>query len=532
MNRLRSRRHRLMAIALTAGIGLLSASLAACSNGTSNSPGGSGTPTAPTAGPHHGGTLVMDMTNPVTTFDPLQIANNENIWVFEQIAQPLFRTSGDGKSVEPALATGYSVSADKLTWTIHLRHGVEFSNGQPMTSKDVVFSLTRALNPKALWYFINSNFKSVTADGPDTVILTTKSPWAPTASDLALFANSIFPANFGGQSAAQFFQHPIGTGPFKLVKWVKGQSVQLVRNTHYWEPGKPYLNGITYDYVPDSNTRIIQLKGGQAQVVEFVPYSLVSSVRAAGDNVTLFPSTQVNYYSLNHQSKPLKDPNVRRAISLATNRAQINKSLFASIGTVATSPLPPSMQYSVPTPSIVTYDPKAAQAALAKSAYPHGGFTLNFVIAGGDPVQSGAAQIFQAELKPLHINVKISSFDQATVNAKQAAFAYDVMFGYYTNDITDVDEFFSFCYNGTIAPWANYTHYADPVVIKAIQQAEHAFASSDRAALYAKALTTIAADSALDWVNYTPFVYAYPKNVHGFHVNPEGKFRLQDVWLG
>ncbi len=164
------------------------------------------------------------------------------------------------------------------------------------------------------------------------------------------------------------------------------------------------------------------------------------------------------------------------------------------------------MQYSVPTPSIVTYDPKAAQAALAKSAYPHGGFTLNFVIAGGDPVQSGAAQIFQAEMKPLHINVKISSFDQATVNAKQAAFAYDVMFGYYTNDITDVDEFFSFCYNGTIAPWANYTHYADPVVVKAIEQAEHAFASSDRAALYSKALNKIAADSALDWVNYTPFV--------------------------
>jgi peptide/nickel transport system substrate-binding protein len=255
-------------------------------------------------------------------------------------------------------------------------------------------------------------------------------------------------------------------------------------------------------------------------------------VRAAGFNVTLFPSTQVNYYSLNHRTKPLEDPNVRRAISLATNRSQINKSLFASIGTVATSPLPPSMQYSVPTPSIVTYDPKAAQAALAKSAYPHGGFTLNFVIAGGDPVQSGAAQIFQAELKPLHINVKIESFDQATVNAKQAAFTYDVMFGYYTNDITDVDEFFSFCYNGTIAPWANYTHFADPVVIKAIEQAEHAFSSSQRAVLYSKALSQIAADSALDWVNYTPFVYAYPNSVHDFHVNPEGKFRLQDVWLG
>ncbi len=424
------------------------------------------------------------------------------------------------------------MSADQRTWTIQLRHGVKFSNGQPMTSKDVAFSLTRALNPKALWYFINSNFKSVRAAGPYTVILTTKSPWAPTASDLALFANAILPANFAGETAAQFFQHPIGTGPFELSKWIKGQSVVLVRNPHYWEPGKPYLDGVTYNYVPDSNTRIIQLKGGQAQVVEFVPFSLVSSVRAAGYNVTLFPSTQVNYYSLNHQSAPLKDPAVRRAISLATDRNLINKSLYAGLGTVASSPLPPSMQYSVPTPSIQTFDAAAAKAALAKSKkYPHGGFTLNFVIAGGDPVQSGAAQIFQAEMKPLNINVKINSFDQATVNSKQAAFAYDVMYGYYTNDITDVDEFFSFCFNGTIAPWANYTHYVDPDVVKWIGQAEHAFASSSRAALYSQALNKIAADSTLDWVNYSPFVYAYPHNVHGFLANPEGKFRLQDVWL-
>jgi peptide/nickel transport system substrate-binding protein len=494
--------------------------------------GGTGQDGAASSGPHRGGTLVMDMTNPVTTFDPAAIASNENIWVFEQIAQPLFRTSLDGKTVEPQLATGYSVSADHLTWTIHLRHGVKFSNGKPMTSKDVVFSLTRALNPKYLWYFINSNFKSVKAAGPYTVLLTTKSPWAPTASDLALFANAIFPANFGGQPAATFFQHPVGTGPFKLSKWVKGQSVQLVRNTYYWQPGRPYLNGVTYNYTPDSNARVLALKGGQAQIVEFVPYSLVSSVRAAGYNVTLFPSTQVNYYSLNSRSKPLTDPDVRRAISLATDRALINKSLFASIGKLAGSPLPPSMQYSVPTPSILTYDVAAAKKALAKSKkYSHGGFTLNFVVAGGDPVQTGAAQIFQAEMKPLNINVKISSYDQATVNAKQAAFAYDVMFGYYTNDITDVDEFFTFCFNGTIAPWANYTHYADPVVVSDISKAEHAFASSDRADLYSQALNKIASDQVLDWVNYTPFVYGYAHSVQGFHVNPEGKFRLQDVWL-
>ncbi len=521
----RQRRHRAMAAVLAAGVGLLASSLAACSNGTPNSPG------APTGGPHRGGTLVMDMTNPVTTFDPAAIGNNENEWVFEQIAQPLFRTSLDGKSVEPALATGYTVSADQTVWTIRLRHGVRFSTGQLMTSKDVVFSLDKALNPKNLWYFLDSNIKSVAADGPYTVTVTTKSPWAPTPSDLALFANAIFPDNYGGKSAAAFFQHPIGTGPFELSKWVKGQSVVLVRNPHYWEPGKPYLDGVTYNYVPDSNTRILQLKGGQAQVVEFVPYSLVSSVRASGYNVTLFPSTQVNYYSLNLRSKPLSDPNVRRAISLATNRELINKSLFAGIGTVATSPLPPSMQYSVPTPSIATYNLKAAKAALAKSSYPHGGFTLDFVVAGGDPVQSGAAQIFQAEMKPLNINVKIESFDQATVNARQAAFTFDVMFGLYTNDITDVDEFFSFCFNGKVAPYANYTHYINPDVINWIGQAEHAFSTSSRAALYAKVLRQIAADQPLDWVNYTPFVYGYPKNVHGFQVSPLGKFRLQDVWL-
>ena len=81
---------------------------------------------------------------------------------------------------------------------------------------------------------------------------------------------------------AQFFQRPVGTGPFKIASWTKGQSLRLVRNPHYWQPGKPYLNSVTYNAVSDANTRVVQLKGNQAQIIESAPFAQLPSLKSAG----------------------------------------------------------------------------------------------------------------------------------------------------------------------------------------------------------------------------------------------------------
>ncbi len=295
---------------------------AGCSSGGATSTGSSaGVVTGPSAAagggkPVEGGNLVIARTQDSQSMNNTTVFDNESIWVFEQIFEPLYTVSNDGKTTRPYLATGYTVSKDKKTYTFTLRKGVKFSTGQPMTSKDVVFSLNQARAAKAGWGYIDTAIKSVTGPTPDTVVINLKFPWAPLLADLSLFANDIIPDNYGGKTEAQFYQAPVGTGPFKWDYWHKGQALKLTKNTNYWQPGKPYLNSVTWTDVPSDNTRQLQLQGGQAQVDEFPAWSSVATLKST-PNVTmnLFNSTRTDYMIMNETKAPFNDVHVRRAIS-------------------------------------------------------------------------------------------------------------------------------------------------------------------------------------------------------------------------
>ena len=212
----------------------------------------------------------MDKT---TTFD------NNSIYVMEQIMEPLFTVSKDGSKVEPWLATGDDISADKLTYTIHLRKGVKFSNGQPLTAADVKFSIDE--NTKTGgdgWGYINSAIDTVTATDPSTVTIKLKYAWAPLLADLSLFANGIIPNNYGGKSKDDFYTAPVGTGPFVWGSWTKGQSVKVTANKAYWGH-KPHLDTVTWNVVADANTRKLQLQGGQIDIDDTPDWSSFQSLK-------------------------------------------------------------------------------------------------------------------------------------------------------------------------------------------------------------------------------------------------------------
>ncbi|HEY6575732.1 MAG TPA: ABC transporter substrate-binding protein, partial [Mycobacterium sp.] len=141
--------------------------------------------------------------NATNTFD------NNSIFIFEQIMQPLFTVTPDGKGTQPLLATGFTLSPDNLTYTIKLRPDVKFSSGAPMTSADVKFSIDAdSKTGDSGWGYINAAIDSVAAPDPSTVVVKVKYPWAPLIADLSLFSNGIVPNNYGGQAAADFYTHP------------------------------------------------------------------------------------------------------------------------------------------------------------------------------------------------------------------------------------------------------------------------------------------------------------------------------------
>ncbi|MGE5134403.1 MAG: ABC transporter substrate-binding protein [Gemmatimonadota bacterium] len=515
--------HRTTAALALLATGALVA-LAACGSGGSSTTSAGGSP-------QRGGDLVIARQMDSQSMDNTTVFDNESIWVFEQIFQPLYTVTNSGKGVMPWLATRYTVSADKKTYTFTLRPGVKFSNGKPMTSADVKFSIDTARAAAKGWGYIDSAIKSVSAPAPGTVVVQLKYPWAPLLADLSLFANGIVPANYGGETAAQFYQHPIGTGPFKWDYWHKGSALKLVRNPYYWQKGKPYLNSVTWTDVPSDNTRQLQLKGGQAQVDEFPAWSTVSSLKAtSGVTMNLFPSTRTDYLAFNELVKPFADVHVRRAISLAINRAALVKAVLFGNGKPANSLFPPQVPFYQPATKGLQYDLAAAKKELAASSVPHG-FTTTFLIPSGNSDYSTIATIVQAELKPLGITVKIQQLDPNTQFTDEQNLKYDMTLTYWTMDIPDPDELATFGVDPKAGSRSFFTAYSNPTVIRDTHQAEQTLATSARQSLYNVVQQQSASDAFMAFLYYSPYAYATTSSVHGFYVTPLGNYHLENVWL-
>ena len=484
-----------------------------------------------------GGTLTFDRTADIFSLDPTQVSDNESIWALENIFETMYEATPNGKALVPWLATSYSVSKNHLSWTFVLRKGVKFSNGRIMTSADVKFSIERvgakASNPFA---FINAAIKNITTPTPNTVVITTKTPWAPMQSDMALFANGVIPNNYAGESPAVFWKHPIGTGPFMVKNWAQGSELSLVKNPYYWQKGKPYLNAVNFVSVPADNTRQLQLQSGAAQVDEFPPFSTISSLQTmANVKVGIYKSSWTQFLGFNEQYKWFKDVHIRRAISYAIDRKALIAAVLFGHGTVANSQVTPALwDYNPKTPGI-QFNLKKAKTEMAQSKFPHG-FAVKLLVGSGNANENSLGQIVQAELKPLGIKVTLQEVAGGAENTMQQNSQFQMSFLYDTTDIIDPDELITFAAVGGPAgsgqgTHAEFTNYYNPTLNKLATQAEGIFNQSARKVIYNKIQLILAHDAPMAYLYYQPFVYAYGSNVHGFTVYPTGNYHLENVWL-
>lgn len=476
------------------------------------------------------GDLVFVRAQDFATFDP-DLAQNDSLFIQQQVFEGLYRGTKDGKGVEPWLAKSYSQSADGLTWTFKLRTDVKFSNGAPLTAADVKFSLDRATAGDG-WGFINSAIGSVEAPAADTVVIKTKFKWAPLLADLACFSNSVLPKDFGGKTAAEFFKSPIGTGAFVFDKWTPGTEIKLVANKTYWQPGKPYLNSVTWKYVADDNTREFMLKGGQADINEEPPAANIKSLQAAPNiTVGIFPAAASNYLAFNHKVPALSDVNVRRAISYAVDRAAINKIVFSGLGTASNSFLPPGVNFYDKNSPGVQFDLKKAAAELAKSKYKKG-LKLELLIRGGNKAHEASASILQASLKKIGITVTIKSQEPSVHRVTQKAMEYEMTFTGWTMDIVDPDQLLTFGLTPEGGTNAYFTGYNNEKVNAAIKKGQTNVDPKVRAAAYTFVQKQVADDAFMAFTINPPYLYAWSNKITGFFVNPLYSYKMEEVKKG
>jgi len=517
------KRNAILVVAAVAAVASLA--LSGCSAGAPSS--GAALSTSPVKG----GALTMAWSADILSMDKTTTFDNNSIRVMQQIMEPLFQASADGTKLEPWLASGYTISDDKLTYTIKLRDGVTFSDGTPVTAADVKFSIDEdTKSGDAGWGFINAAIDTVTATDASTVTIGLKYAWAPLIADLSLFSNGVIPNNYGGKTAEQFYAAPVGTGPYVWDAWKKGESLTLTANPKYWQTGKPYLDRVTWNVVPDATTRKLQVQGGQIDIDDTPDWSSLASLKAsAGVNALTFPSTQIDYIAFNQQRAPFDDVHVRMAISKAIDREALVKAVLFGNGTPANSLLAPGTPFYDKNSGGATFDVAGAKAELAKSSKPEG-FSTTLLISSGNPNQAAVAQIMQSELKDIGITMEIRQLDPTANKKARLASDFDMATSAWTMDIPDPDEWTSFAVDPNGGSHSTFTYYNNPDVIAINKKAQQETDEAKRQVLYSQLQTQTSKDAFLAYLYYSPYVYATTDKVMDFHVTPLGNYLLQDVY--
>lgn len=235
------------------------------------------------------------------------------VQVSQQIFEGLVRTGDDG-SIEPVLATDWTISDDGLTYTFNLVQGVKFSNGEDVEPSDWVWSFYRARD------YETSNYRYI-AEAIDTVeatdeqvVITLTEPNAAFLAELGCFNMVLGDQSYAeSMSDEEYLKNPVGTGPYMLKDWTQGSSLTLEANPYYRVEGMPKTKEIKYVLIADDNTRLMQLQSGQIDVAPTFPFSLAQGVESnEALALDIFPSTQIYYLTVNTTKPPFDDVKVRR----------------------------------------------------------------------------------------------------------------------------------------------------------------------------------------------------------------------------
>jgi peptide/nickel transport system substrate-binding protein len=266
------------------------------------------------------------------------------------------------------------ISPDGKTVDFHIRPGIKFSTGDPLTAEDVVFSFDRTMANSANFRgFYKANIDHVEAVNPSTARFVFKTPNVTVVNERSIYlASKAYHDKVGEQT---FFDHPVGTGPYKLVDYKRGQYADLEANANYWG-GAPQVKRARIYFIKDDATRAAKLQSGEADLISAAPWNLIAAFQKAGDKVVsvpTFPFIAINFQTFN-PNVPWAKLKVRQAMAHAIDGDAIAKGLMNGIPSREPLLSVGELGYDAGLKNY-SYDPALAKKLLAEAGYPNG-FTM------------------------------------------------------------------------------------------------------------------------------------------------------------
>lgn len=479
-------------------------------------------------------TFVVASGAPAVTLDPGTAFDGQSILLWRAAYETLINYRDDTTEVGPGLAESFEVSSDGLTYTLRLRKGVKFHDGEIFDAKAAAFNIERIRSMKIGLGFAFDGAELETPDDHTLVIRLAKprdsflsslaGMWSPyMISPKAIRDNEVN----GDWGAAWLRSNMVGTGPYRLTVYEKDQQATLARFDDYWAGWEgEHFDAVIVRYITDPSTLQLVLQSRQVDAALWMPDDAMNAlVDEEGLSVTDYPTFSTTFFMMNCSQGPTADKRVRQAIAHAFDyNAWVNDinggRLVHARGPVAEG-LP---SFTTDTPQY-TRDIEKAKALLAEAGYPDGGFEIDYAYETGYAWKREFALLLQSNLRELGIGLNIAEISPAAwfdllQNPDSPPHTYGfIWFGALGTSSYDVMQMMF----GTSAQGKaglNWAYYSNPEVDALLEQAVTELDDARRIELYREAERMIVDDAPALFLSYSKFRLPILDEVKGYVSNP------------
>jgi peptide/nickel transport system substrate-binding protein len=452
-------------------------------------------------------------------------------------------------SIVADLAESWSTNDDGTRLIFKLRQGVKWHDGRPFTAADVKCTwdlllgkgtAKLRLNPRRAWY---NNVEMVVAEADDTAVFVLKRRQPALVALLASGYAPIYPCHI---PPAEMRQHPIGTGPFKFVEFKPHESIKLVKNSGYWKPGRPYLDGIEFTIIPNRSTAILGFVAGRFDLTwPFdVALPLLKDIKAQAPQAVCEAASMnaSRNLDINRDKPPFDDPDIRRALALSLDRKTFNDILDEGQGGIGGAMLPPpDGVWGLPPEMLKAlpgYGPDIeknraeARAIMAKHGYGPDHRLAVKVSARNIPIARDPAVILIDQLKTIYIDGELELAESAVWFPKLAKRDYTIALGLGASGVDDPDQ--QFYQNYACGSELNVTGYCNKQIEALFDRQSTETDPQKRRELVWEIDQRLQRDDARPIIFYNNAATCWQPAVKGLTIMVNSIYngwRMEDVWL-
>lgn len=469
-------------------------------------------------------TVVMLIESSPISLDPRIGTDAQSERISELIFDSLLRRDA-ASHLQPHLAERWE-QPDPVTYVFHLRSGVRFHNGKPLTARDARYTFESLISGEIRSLKAANFGRILSVEAPDdsTLIIRLKEPYASFLWNVTQGAIGIVPEGEGQDLARQ----PIGSGPFRFVRAAQDEEVILERNPGYWGT-LPRIAQVQFRIVPDATTRALELRKGSADIaLNSLTADMVEALRREPTlTVTQQPGNSYQYLSLNLADGRFPPP-VRQAIAYAINRDELIAALWRNLVRPADSVLPPQHWAYAPNLPSYPYEPARSERLLEEAGFRRGsdGVRLRLVFkTSTDQGTRELAAALQNQLARVGIQLDIRSYEFATFYGDITKGNFDLFSLRWVagNDDPDI---FEYCFDSHKFPpvGANRSHYANPEVDRLIAEGRTSTSTDTRRAAYIRVQHILNQELPYIHLWHLDNVAVHSRRIRDLHLFPTGNY--------